>query len=614
MDVFSFLRSAYQTISQQYTTYISGVEEPERDLEGQTRCWSPNGLKDASKASKDLFASLISEHEISYEAVEKLLSAIKGDTFTPEDVKFKGLNGSVLKDFPWHPRPCLPSAPSQARAEADRLRRISSTLRSMAASHSEVLLASLVEDSSLSIGGFLRFLATIKGDTLELKGLNLESLESLIFHPIRMRQHALFENDRSSVSTSTIPHIVVQALIDMLADILPSHNSFDERIASILDGTAPQTLDIHVREAWRTLECMALVHPSWTSMVYPAMRRTLVVSPMREGERTSPWTFYIQNPLYGTWTQELVISITTGCRKFERPQRSFFLTNLHLRFPHLQMISIHFYRITEQFNDTLTILMGLKDLEELKIEVGQSSITEGALSRMPKSTYELLARFPRLRSLYMPHCPTRLQGLELPSEFLPLTTKRTFQRLQLNILSRRYYEDVGRPQNPFELNWIRQDGDVEDAFGLTSVQLRELSRSFCSLSGTDRRSLTALYAQCTGEVPWNAVDHDLQHLTSLREVEVTSQSPSVEVILASMPPSVESFTIAFPRVVDFLDVDNLLKSYIASGRFPSLKLLRVVRLYFKDKPYTYRRMKIPSSIPSTSKVCRERNIEHSAWF
>ncbi|KLO16248.1 hypothetical protein SCHPADRAFT_995222 [Schizopora paradoxa] len=561
---------------------------------------------EARNTAKELLASLISAFELSYEAAEHILSAIKEESFTFEDVHYQEL---VVEDGDTSENKKTGTQMSLANSSAF-LQRISNN-------RSEKLLASLVENGSLSVKGIGRILIAIRSGTFEAGDLTFESLESLVFHPLKIRQNVLFHNKRSPLSgfTQSIPRIVLQELIDLLAAVVfPSTSSVDEGVVRVLPGSTFRPSRSSSDEAMRTLKCLALVHPSWTSMVYRALGKHLTVPYAYKNEQLSPWTAYIQNPRYGAWTKELAFIVTSNTLKSAGIRRSFFVANIHRRFPNLRTVHVHFYRLHEDATNTLKILTRLKMMTDLNIELGSSEQVPKKNDVSPpwSSFFETLARLPQLRTLQIPCCRNRIQGLKIPSDFIPLTTNRKFEKLRISVLN---LEDTKRSRDyPSLLVWVRQNDDAKDAFGLTTLQLCQLPNSFQTFSDMDKSTLTSLHVVCTEVVPWNREDHDLKSFTSLQKVEVVSEMPFIDVILKSMPRALESLLIVFPRTMEYSEVDKMLEGYIASRRFPSLKQLRVARSYFRDKPYAFRKMKISSSIPLTAAACQGRNIEYGAWF
>ncbi|KLO16249.1 hypothetical protein SCHPADRAFT_995223 [Schizopora paradoxa] len=588
----------------------------------------------ASNASKELLVSLISELEISYDAVERLLSAIKEETFLPEDVRFRvedinsyaesrvpegtktkyhdSLEGLVL--FENQGTPLQSSLTPEGHIDPGAF------LRSSSNNCSEKLLASLVEDGSLSIKGMRRIVVAIGNDTFKSRNLLLESLESLIFYPLHARQKEIFQNNcvlQVLGSAPTTPNVVVQRVIDLLKDIaIPSLATFMNGIAW-MPGYVPGPSRAPSVEAQRTLKCLSLVHPSWTSMVYRALGKSFRVPDMPIIEHTSPWTTSIQNPIYGTWTQELDFVITTNRRESEDARRSFFVANICRRFPALKTIRVYFRRLEDAIS-SLKMLMSLDDLATLTIELEEDAFRVPDLGVMDplNSLFETLAHLRQLRTLEIPLPRTQLQGLKIPPQIIPLTMNPNFQELRIFVKD---LEASGRdwdPQvhYPTILVWTKQDDATEDAFGFKYLQLCQLPDSFRPFSDRDKNSLTFLHVVCTENVPWNPVEHDLKSFICLQKVEVISEMPFIEVILESMPRFLESLLILFPRTMEYSEVDKMLERYITSHRCPSLKQLRVARSYFKDKPYSFRKMKISSSIPLTAEACQERNIEYGAWF
>ena len=61
----------------------------ESGMAGETPSQWQGDSKDASNASKEILSLLISEHQITYEAVDQILSGVKNKTFRTEDVKFR---------------------------------------------------------------------------------------------------------------------------------------------------------------------------------------------------------------------------------------------------------------------------------------------------------------------------------------------------------------------------------------------------------------------------------------------------------------------------------------------------------------------------------------------
>ncbi|KLO16233.1 hypothetical protein SCHPADRAFT_219766 [Schizopora paradoxa] len=396
--------------------------------------------------------------------------------------------------------------------------------------------------------------------------------------------------------------------------------TFDEDAAGILPKIYrpnPLTFASSTASIARSvLKCLALVHPSWTPVVYRALGKSLHAPLQLENRQRTPWTNLLQNPLYGTRTQELSFATATDMKKSDDVRRFVFISNIPHRFPNLKTMSITIYRINEDIAKSMETLIGLENLENLKVELGMFQDVPGLFDNIEKwtSIFDAIARFPRLHTFQIPYCSTGLQNCNIPPELAALTANRMFQKLQLCILFPDHPFKGPNPEGyPTQAVWTRQGDDAEGAFGLTSLPVRWLPNSFRSFSDLNKRSLTFLHAICTEELSWNPVDHDLKSFVSLRKVEVISEMPYVEVILSSLPRAVESLSLAFPKTLKFSDVDKMLQSYITSDRSPSLKQLEVARLYFKDKLYTYRIMKISSSLLLTSAVCQERGIEHIAW-
>ncbi|KLO16251.1 hypothetical protein SCHPADRAFT_995225 [Schizopora paradoxa] len=587
------------------------------DVDGKSNSKGPSDARGhvcsrPSNNSKELFVSLLSDHQISYEAVERILSGIKSEKFTLEDVKFpvEGiLDGSVFDKFPTSTEP-----DSIAKTRAD----IGVFLISECINHSEEMLASLVGDELLSVEGFRHILAAASDDAMKTKDLKAETLDTLIFYPLQRRQQVLLEHDHSSSSTPNFPHIVLQALIDSLAAIIiPFYLLVDECIVGIIEKAVNKSYTQSF-EARRTLRCLALVHPSWTLTVYRALGRSLYVGRRYYDEVISPWTSKIQNPLYGLWTRELHFYLRKEHSESDKARYTFFIANVSRRFPLLQSVSIILDTINEDFLQCLKTLADLQELENLEIEFTPSDNRMypflSYLEENSESMFEVLAQYRRLQTLHMPYWPYRLQEMKFPREFSPLTASREFRTLRLSSPCRTFNQPTFGSNYFNNLIWTRQDGASKDSFGLGILQLEQLPSSFRTLRDVDKNSLTTLHVECTEKVPWNLADHNMECFSSLRDVEFVSKVPFPENVLKSMPLTVESFLIAFPRTMDFFEVDRMLEKHVRRERFPKLKKLRAVRLYFNDKQYTYRRMKISSSIPLTSAACQTRNVEHSAWF
>ncbi|KLO16234.1 hypothetical protein SCHPADRAFT_219771 [Schizopora paradoxa] len=553
---------------------------------------------DASNTSKELFASLIVEREISFEAVERILLAIKGGTFLFEEVKFSA-EGLRIENV---------TQSTQTDAETQRI--FGSYLQIVSLNPTEKLLALLVADASIFLKGMQRILLAVAADSLKTEELLSESMESLIFYRQKMRQRVLFESGRSSAFTQTFPRFILEALVDLLADTAtPLRLPAQECIVGILER-GNKKLHMQARESRRILECLALVHPSWTTTVYRALGRSVFISRAYHHNGRSPWTYRLLNPVYGAWTRDLEFELGPEHFNSNKAQYYLFVKNIPHRFPNLRSISMACNQVEgEVFPETLKMLLKLQDLEDMEIEYGAlfSYNLENSAS-----IFETLALFPRLQTLRLVLWPSALDELKIPSELAPLISTLRIRTLQLTAPRGRHFEDT-LTSIP-KLIWTRQIDDPKDAFSLTISQLDRLPRTFVSMSDRDKQSLTTLHVECTGETLWDPVLHNLEQFKSLRDVETVSKIPFSEVILESLPSSVESFLVAFPRTTSFSDVDQMLEKHISRGGLPSLKNLRVVRLYFDDKEYAYRRVKISSSIPLISVACQGRGIEYSAWF
>ncbi|KLO16235.1 hypothetical protein SCHPADRAFT_938011 [Schizopora paradoxa] len=487
------------------------------------------------------------------------------------------------------------------------------------------MLASLVEDASLSLDGIQRIRQSITEGKLKTQDLKLESLESLVLHPLRIRQKTLRENECSFAFTPSFPQFVLQALVDLLADIVnPIHIPAEKYIVGFLQKDL-QRPRLESNEVPRILKSLALVHPSWTLTVYRAIGRSLSI-PYCYDEKRFPRTAKLLNPMFGTWTRRMSFCLGPDFFKLEsdRAPYYFFIASIHHRFPNLRSVEIiikSFRFEGEDLLNTLQSLSKLQDLENLKIECGKSeNVTPTflrAIQEHSSSFSGVLARFLRLRTLCMSYWFPSSQELKFPLEFAALTSNREFRTLQLSTPGDVWQSDQDSESKYFRrLTWTRQNNNdySMNAFGLNTLQLSHLPTSFRSLGNVDRRSLTTLQVEITGKVAWNFASHSLEHFESLRDVEIISKVPFRDAVLESMPSSVESLLVAFPRTMNFSDIDQMLKRHISIGGLPSLKHLRIARLYFDNKLYTYWRVKTSSSIPLTSVACRERGIEYSTWF
>ncbi|KLO16250.1 hypothetical protein SCHPADRAFT_995224 [Schizopora paradoxa] len=536
------------------------------------------------RRSDEFLVSLVEQYLLSYKGVERLLSEIKVGTFKSSDV-----DGDVTDSMrsQRNPRP----------------------------SQSDILLVSLLNTNLSTLQGTKAITNSIMDGSFDSEEVNLDNADDILFGPLRDRQKALLEHER--IPCSTVPNIVIQAVIDLLVDVaeqyLGRRDKFGPDLFAECERSAHQ---IRRNEVMCTLHHISLVHPSWTLKIYRALGKSLIIPMIIGEEQDAPWVTVLRNPAFGAWTRKIRITHKLRLPNFEITQRSFFLRKLAPRFPNLRMVTVIFYRIDEFALETLEAFQSLDSLETLKItNVKDIRNHDASITSLPPTFIELFARLPKLRSLSLPYTHSHLQGVDIPQEFALLFANKKFKELHLEVLDAKEGES-----GVSHLIWVRQEDaghlDTGGAFVLRSLGICRLPRDSPkrSIVGLDESSVIALHVKCTEALPWDGRIHDFRNFSALRDIEIVTAVPFTSIILASIPHSIESLSIAFPKSTNFADVDKWLTECIVAKQLPALKRLRIMRLYVKDAAYTYRKMKISSSIPSTASVCEERLIAYEVWF